>query len=524
MSAKKSHRSRLATVLLAGLLAPALSGCGEPTSDSRVLVIGLDGATFAQLDPLFEQGLLPNLAALRDRGTHGELETILPPISPPAWTSATTGVNPGKHNIFDFFHMSKTGPQALLTSALDRRARPVWQFLNEDGYRTGMMNIPMTFPPDRVDGFFISGFPYGNATTGFTYPPELEAELGDYPRDLFGESLQPGHEGQLLAQFRKTADVHASTAKRLLQQEDWDLFWVVFTGTDKVQHFYWKYSDPDHPLYDAVGAARFGEVIREMYERLDRAVGELVEAAGPETDVIVMSDHGFGPIYQELRLVSWLRDESFLAPPESGDAIGRVDAFPPGPFSGLLRVSEKGRDFQGQVAPGDDAEAVKTRLVDALGKLKDPESGQPFVENVYRGEDVYSGPYAANGPDVVFVESPTFFVGRGGVADPAFGLPSYTFSGFHRPQGILFAAGPHFARSEERRRFSILDVAPTLYWLFNTDAPSDLDGEVPAALVGADSLRARPLRVGERTAVILPEDLPLTDAEREVLQSLGYVQ
>lgn len=482
-----------------------------------MLVIGLDGATFAQLDPLLEQGLLPNLAALRERGTHGTLQTILPAISPPAWTSAVTGVNPGKHNIFDFFHMSKTGPHALLTSALDRRAHPVWHFLNEDGLKTGIMNIPMTFPPDRVDGFFISGFPFGQAETGFTYPSELERELGDYPLDLFGESLPPGEEGRLLAHFVKTADAHVAAAKKLMTEKEWDLFWVVFTGTDKVQHFYWKYADPEHPLHTPAGAAQFGDAIREMYERLDRAIGELVELAGPDADVVVMSDHGFGPIYRELRLENWLAREGL-------GGTQQPKAFMPGPFSGLVRVAEEGRDFVGTVPP-ESVGAVKDELVDRLGDLED-ESGRRFVQQVYRNEDLYHGPYARNGADVVFVEEPGAFVGRGGPGAPElFGSPSYTFSGFHRPDGILLAAGPHFTHRSARGSFDILDVAPTIYWLFGSAAPSDLDGDVPDGLVAPDSLRVRPPRAREdRKAVILPDAASLSEGDREVLKSLGYVK
>lgn len=487
-------------------------------------MIGLDGATFAQLDPLFEAGKLPNLAALRDRGIHAELRTTLPAISPPAWTSATTGVNPGKHNIFDFFHMSKTSPRPLLTSRLDRRARPVWEFLNEDGYRTGIMNIPMTFPPERVDGFLISGFPYGSATSGFTYPPELEQELGDYPLDPFGESLQPGQEQVLLDRFRFTADRHVMVAKRLLAEEDWNLFWVVFTGTDKTQHFYWKFADPKHPLYTEAGAARYGEVIREMYERLDRAVGELVELAGPDTDVVVMSDHGFGPIYRELRLTNWLRQEGFLVPAPEGEDPW-IEAIAPGPFSGLLRVSQKNRDFRGQVPAGQPTADVVERLMDGIRDLKDPETGESFAQEIYRRDEVYKGPYVRNAPDVVFVEGPETFVGRGTRdAIDVFGLPSYTFSGFHRPQGVLFAAGPCFDHRSERGSFSILDVAPMIYWLFDVEAPGDLDHELPDALVSADSLDARPYRIGSRECVIEPGDAILSDADREQLDALGYVR
>jgi len=124
----------------------------------------------------------------------------------------------------------------------------------------------------------------------------------------------------------------------------------------------------------------------------------------------------------------------------------------------------------------------------------------------------------------VFVESPGRFIGRGTIpSEQVFGLPSYTFSAFHRPEGILMAAGPHFAPAPGRSEYSILDVAPTLYWLFQVDAPGDLDGRVPPGLVGPDSLAARPPRTGEEPAVIQPRDAP-AEGDREVLESLGYVR
>jgi predicted AlkP superfamily phosphohydrolase/phosphomutase len=485
-------------------------------------VIGLDGATFAVMDSLLAEGALPNLAQLRDRGCTAVLETVLPAVSPPAWTSAFTGVNPGKHNIYDFFHFSRTGPQALLTSALDRRARPVWHFLNEAGYRTGIMNIPLTFPPDRVDGFFISGFPFGSATTGFTYPKELEQELGEYPLDLFGEALPRGKERLLLEHFRHTFERHAAVAKELIQR-DWDLFWVVFTGTDKVQHFYWKYADPESPVHDAAGAMQFGDAIRDMLVRADAVIGDLVELAGPGTDVLVLSDHGFGPIRTELRLASWLAAEGFVATDSAGTPT-KAEAYPVGPFGGMLRVREKGRDWRGEVEPEDNA-AVRSRLRERLEGLVEPTSGRPFLERIYAREELYEGPYVENAPDLLFVEAPGFFVGRESPGDSAlFGPPSYTFSGFHRPDGVLFAAGPRFRHDPERRHASILDFAPTLYWLFDVDLPADLDGEVLAELAAAESLAARPPRVGEARAVIPPGAEAAGPADREVLESLGYVQ
>jgi predicted AlkP superfamily phosphohydrolase/phosphomutase len=378
-----------------------------------------------------------------------------------------------------------------------------------------------------VDGVFVSGFPFGSARTGYTYPAELEREIGEYPLDLFGESLQPGQEDGLLRHYRKTLERHAEVARTLLQTKRCDLFWVVFTGTDKVQHFYWRFGDPDHPDRDPVLTERFGSAIEDFWERVDRAVGELVAAAGPGTDVIVMSDHGFGGIYRELRLSRWLANEGFVhvdpgAP--AAQAAPRAEAIAPGAFAGLLRVNREGRDFGGIVPEGEAAGVVR-RLRERLGALVDPATGEPFVERVLTREEIYRGPYAANGPDVVFLERPGTFVGRGspGAAE-LFGQPSYTFSAFHRPEGILVAAGPHFPRRTERRRYSILDVAPTIYWLFGVEHPPDLDGRVPPELVGEEALAARPPRAGGEPAVLAPRGEQPDDASREALESLGYVR
>jgi predicted AlkP superfamily phosphohydrolase/phosphomutase len=484
-------------------------------------VIGLDGATFDVLDELFAQGLLPNLAAIRDRGAHGELTTTVPVISPPAWTSATTGVNPGKHNIFDFFRLPQGPGPPPLASALDRRADPVWRVLNEAGLETGIMNIPMTFPPDSVDGFFISGFPYGRITSGITYPRELEKKIAVYPMDPFGESIQPGQEGRLLSVLRHTFDRHAEVAKQLMKEEEWDLFWVVFTGTDKVQHFYWKFADRNHPAHDPALAAEFGTAIRDFFARTDRVVGELVELAGPETDVIVLSDHGFGPIYRELRLTSWLEEEGYLRRNERGFVGADVTA--PGPFDGLLRVNQAGRDFAGTV-PAARAPEVRDEVRARLESLVDPQTHRRVVEEIWAKEDVYEGPYVDNAPDLVFVATPETFVGRQGNSRDAWGPPSYTFSAYHRRNGILLAAGPGFPANPARGKFSILDVAPTIYWLFDVDLPRDLDGRVPPELVGEAALAARPPRVGTRAVVADPGEVDRDAGAHEALEALPYVQ
>jgi predicted AlkP superfamily phosphohydrolase/phosphomutase len=522
----RTHAAALFAAFAVGLVA---AGCAGREHPPRVLVIGLDGATLDRMDPLMAEGLLPHLAALRARGAGGVLESTLPSVSPPAWATAITGVNPGKHNIYDFYRMAVSSTEGILNTSRDRRAHPVWRFLNGAGYRTGIMNIPMTFPPDSVDGFFISGFPYGANTTGYTWPAELEEELQPYPLDPFGEGIVAGSEQPFLDQLVHTFDRHSAEAKRLLVEEDWDLFWVVFTGIDKSQHFFWKFSDPEHPDYDAGLAEHFGPAIRDFYIRADRAVGEMLEIVGPETNVIVMSDHGMGPVYRELRMWNWLRQRGFFRPDTSGGGRHWLEAYPPGPFADALRVSIAGRDPNGQIPRGEASE-VRERLVADLSALVDPVTGAKFVEKVWVREQLYDGPWVENAPDVVFLETRGGFAGRGtievGEAEhPLFGPASYSFSGYHRPEGFLIAAGPDFATDPERRTYSLLDIAPTIYWLFRLPMPSDLDGTVPAELVGGEALAARPVRKSEERAVMGAEEAAeIPEGSREVLETLGYVQ
>lgn len=528
----------LAAGVLLALLAALVYGCApKHPAGPRVLVIGLDGATFDVLDPLFAEGKLPNLARLKDAGASGTLESVLPAVSPPAWTTAVTGVNPGKHNVFDFFHFSKTTGEASLTSARERRAKPIWKVLNAEGKRVGLLNIPMTFPPDSVAGFMVSGFPFLDEKGPIAYPPELEEELNAmskrvlgnkderYPRDLFGEAIRPGMEAKLLERFRDGLECQAAFAKEKIAKGDWNLFWVVFTGTDKVQHFYWKFADSRVPGYDPLLAERYGNAIRDFWLRVDEVVGELREAAGPETDILVVSDHGFSPILKELRLSNWLKSEGFMTSRDDDPTKPVITAFPPGPFAGIVRVNEKGRDFQGTVEPGEDSERVRAEVRKKLEELKDPETGEPFVERIYNREELFHGPYVENAPDLVFLERKTRFVGRGGRDAPGiFGPPSYTFSGFHRPEGILLAAGPHIRSDPERRAYSILDVTPTLLWIFDAEFPKDLDGVVMKGLVGEDAFAARPPRIGESTIVETGDAISITEEGRDALEGLGYVR
>ena len=148
----------------------------------RVLVIGLDGVTFDLLGPWIEAGELPNLRRLMEQGAWGRLQTTMPPISSSSWSSFLTGVNPGKHGIFDFARRVPGTYDQELTNAARRHGRSLWRILSDAGRRVGVVNVPMTFPPEPVNGFLISGMDAPQISNAYSFPAILANDL----RERFG--------------------------------------------------------------------------------------------------------------------------------------------------------------------------------------------------------------------------------------------------------------------------------------------------------------------------------------------------
>jgi predicted AlkP superfamily phosphohydrolase/phosphomutase len=520
------RRIILATILL--LVAVTLLGCagrgGEAESTGlRVAVIGLDGATWTLLDPWIEQGLLPNLQRLRDEGYSGGLTSTIPPLSAPAWTTAITGVNPGKHGIFDFELVDRERFLPIPATSIDRKAKAVWEYLLGTGKRSIVIGVPLTSPPDSIDGIMIGGFPHLLAG-GYTFPRSLEDELMGYRLDEYGEYLPPGGEDAFLANLIATRDGHARTALEFYKRKDWDLFWAVFMGSDKVQHFFWKFMDAEkRGDVDPALAERFGNVVREFWIGLDRIVGDFLAATDENTVLFVVSDHGFAPIYREMQILRWLWNEGYC---NINPLKSRVFYFPH--FGGELAVNRSDRFPHGVVEPGEEYE----RLLDELGRkllaVRDPADGKEVVASVLRSDSAYSGPFVEEAPDLLFLPEPGYVFGRGSPLEEGavFQKPSYTFSAYHDMRGILLARGPHVRKGSAAGDLSLQDLAPTVLRLLGETIPVAMDGRPFEGPFEDDLAVTAPLRIGKRSIErdatgSLTEE---TKKKLEKLEALPYLQ
>jgi len=241
-----------------------------------------------------DDGTLPNLRALARAGALLPLRSTLPPATFPAWTTCATGVNPGRHGVFDFTDMPPGGYAVRFVNRTFRRVPAMWNVLSDAGARVGVLGVPGTWPPEPLNGFMVSGFDSPVATAidkSFVLPAEY---LGDVQGWRFADFQEhrtgPGwHERARALLLAKIADKEAA-ALRLLRREPWDFFMAVFGETDTASHHFWRFHDPGSPRHEANPA--LADTVREVYARLDATVGRMAEASGAE-HVLVLSDHGF---------------------------------------------------------------------------------------------------------------------------------------------------------------------------------------------------------------------------------------
>ncbi len=499
----------------------------------RVFIIGLDGATFDVMRPLIERGQLQNIARLMKAGSSGTMTSCMPDLSPPAWTSMVTGVHPGKHGILDFFgHVPKTYDTAFFNASF-RTAQPVWNLLGESGRKVCVVNVPVTYPPDSVNGVMISGMDTPNPDCEFMHPPSLDAELkkklGGFVVESMRRDLSEKHMPEFVANMNRLIQNRLEVSEYLMAREDWDFFMVVFESVDRMQHEAWKYTEPSHPLYSERDAEQYRSLIEDTYERLDAAVGRIAAKLPDGSSLFVVSDHGFGPLLKGVRVENWLASLGLLhkVPRPAGFDLRRfkrilADAMPAGlrrrlgsvlrgsggqagkkappmmlarldmtltrayPLgaNGNIFINLRGRQPFGVVSPGAEYEKLRGDIIRGLEALRDPDSGERMVEKALAREDAYSV-FPENAPDIVIRWKPGYASMDETRVDSSNKKTSgdvitgvHCWSGTHRPNGILVMHGSDIKTGGCFNGAQIMDVAPTVLALLSMPVPNNMDGRV----------------------------------------------
>lgn len=535
----------------------------------RVLVIGLDGATFDVLGPLMDRGLMPHLKELVTGGVSGALESTKPPITPAAWTTFMTGKGPGRHGIIDFLRYDPDADRLQFNNHIEIREKTIWEILSEKGVRVGSLNVPMTYPPRRVNGFMISGFDTPSVELDFTYPRELKDEiLRRYPDYTHEKKWQRHPLGgdklfrQNLEYICQSFDRGYELARFCGDRYGWDVLMVLFKLVDNLQHKTWRYLDPRTAHLNP----RRSEWTIGCFARLDENIGKLVQLARAHGAVVfVMSDHGHGSLegkaQPNLLLRDWgylkLRDRLEQARTRTSLIVNRLFKKKNGSpaagnhhlehelavdwsrtqacvmhagIYGFLYVNLRGRQPRGIVDPAD-YERVRDELREALlaSRCRTPTGEQvPIFPEVHRTEELYGcrrdeQPWL---PDLLLVPAPGLAVVKKirGFSAVRW-MPLRRMEGTHRVDGVFAANGTGIVRGETIRA-GIADVTPTLLAGLGLPVPADMEGRVLREIFD------RPIAVEyepPQSRDVAAAEKPMLSAEDEAvlasrLTDLGYLE
>jgi predicted AlkP superfamily phosphohydrolase/phosphomutase len=494
--------------------------------------------------------MLPNLSSMESNGVKSKLISTMLPLSPPAWTTFLTGKNPGSHGVYDFAKRVEGSYNFRPTSSLDRRHRAIWEVVGENGGKSIIVNVPLTYPPSPIKGAMITGFPTPTEKGDYTYPPnlmkDLEAKLGPLkihkPKVLY----RKGREQEITNETIQITKDQTRLVGHLMDTTDWDLAVTVFDATDVLGHYFWAYLDPNHPKFDPKLAGPVRAMVDEIHVELDKAIGALLQKTKAEDLKVVMSDHGFGPVYYGVYINNWLVGENYLKFKRKASVRAKHYLFRHGlnvynllrvarrlrlvssiesayssrSFAlralnlislnledidwsrtkvysfgnmGQLYLNKKGREPQGTVSQ-EEADPLIKELVSKVSGMKDPRTGKLMFDAVFPGADVFRGPEKDSGADVVFLDQSMIYAAHRmfELGSSSLVTPHPVYSGNHKMDGILFVNGEGVKRgSMDSRMPGVVDLAPTILDYLGLPLQGDEDGRVLEDLYSSYSRSVR---------------------------------
>jgi predicted AlkP superfamily phosphohydrolase/phosphomutase len=457
----------------------------------KVFVIGLDCAT-PQL--VFERWRpdLQNLGRLMDHGLWGELESTIPAITVPAWSSMLSSKDPGTLGCYGFRNRPDYSYDKMTVATGDAvKEKRVWDYIGEAGLESVVIGVPQTFPVRPIKGNVVSGFLTPNTRKDFAYPFSLKREvLSLVPEFSFDvKDFRTEDKEAILKQIYDMTNGHFKVTDYLMRQKPWDFFMVMEIGIDRMHHAFWHFHDPEHPNY--VKGNPFENAIRDYYIFTDKKIREWLSRIDENTAVLVVSDHGAKRMDGGICINEWLWRNGYLVfkkDPVPGQIKkfeemevdwSKTRAWGSGGYAGRLFMNVKGREPEG-VIPRSEYESVRNKLAQEITAITDP-SGKPIHTKVYKPEEIYKE--SKNFP-------PDLIVYFGDLHWRSVGTLGYdgwhTFendtgldSCNHADKGIFILYDPGSPwNNREIKDAHVMDIAPTILSLMGLKVPSDMQGKV----------------------------------------------
>ncbi|MBI5376161.1 MAG: alkaline phosphatase family protein [Candidatus Schekmanbacteria bacterium] len=499
----------------------------------KVILIGLDGATWDVLQPLIDAGWVPNIKSLLEKGTKADFYTRYSAFSPVIWASVATGKLPEKHGIKNFLVSTPGEYEEIPATSIDRKTNAIWNILSHFGKKVSVTGWWASWPAEKVNGymvsqkFFLNVFQagpigaendmklgkiskaYTEGSERLTYPDSLADELknnmaaastekfesSDFYKLLnsaLSSEKDPYREDHLKSMLNiYKADFMGKEVFSYLNGKDRNIDFqaVYFEGVDASSHFFWKEFDESKKIK---GSA-FNSIIEQYYIVADGYVGEILKASDSNTDVIIVSDHGFekkndsrSRVFQLNRVLEKL---GFLKMLEDGNidysnsSCFDSQAFPKSNMR-EIKINFAGIFPGGSVKTEEDAKKIYEDLKDRLGKLTLANGGKLVEDISYDSTKKIINvkvKYQLPSDDMIKFED------AGVSVDKLFDL--YDLSGDHNPKGIFLSAGIDIinGNAKEGREVTTLDVTPTILSIFGLPVGTDMDGKIISSILNETS-------------------------------------
>lgn len=491
----------------------------------KILVIGLDGATFDLLLPWIQEGYLPTLNKLMTKGVWGELESTIPMFTPTAWSSFMTGKNPCKHGVLGFYQTNFNDYSVSLLNPHKKRGKVLWDYLSENDTKSIIINVPTTYPPQPLNGFLISGM-MTPPNANYAFPKELVNEINSkmpykiYPSITYNE----GEENKFYEEVIKITNIRFDLCKYLLKTKEWNFSMIVFTGGDILQHALWK---------KALKCEKNKEnnMLLSYYSIIDQIINDLMKYIDNGI-IIIMSDHGFGELNKFININTWLLKNNYIKiknnilsyikyllykigfTPENvynwissmkilniRNKLGKskvhgllshfflsfndVDWEKTKAYSigsmGQIYLNKVNRESKGSI----NNEEINVVIKEIIGKLKNfSDRDIPVFKKILLKEEIYKGKYYDEMPEIILYPTEGFI-----------GFEEFEFmsneslstakniEGTHRLNGIFIGYNKTSSLSGQLKGLKIYDLFPTILYLFGINSPKDTDGVVIQELI-----------------------------------------
>jgi predicted AlkP superfamily phosphohydrolase/phosphomutase len=451
----------------------------------KILVLGLDCAA---PEILLEDERLVNFRRLMAAGCYGPLESVIPPITVPAWMCLSTSQDPGSLGVYGFRNRvdhSYTGLGIVNSRSIDAVA--VWDQVAREGGQAILVGVPPGFPPRKVHGMTVGCFLTPDTDKGvFTHPPELSDEIrglvGHYPTDVKG--FRSEDKAWLRDQIFEMSRTQWTVVRHLMTTKPWEYFHFVDIGLDRVHHGFWKYHDPLHVLHEP--DSPFKDVIRNYYLHLDEEIGKTLELVDDNTAVVVVSDHGARRLDGGFCVNEWLIQQGLLvlnSYPDTVTPFGKLDVnwaktrvWSEGGYYARVFLNVKGREPEGVIEPRD-YEAFRDEMK-ALFEATTNQQGKPLGTLVFKPEEIYHQVRNV-APDLIVHFGALAWRSIGGVGYPTVHVLENDTGPDdcnHAQFGAFIIAAPELEGAGEVKGVKLLDIMPTMLELAGRDVPPSMQG------------------------------------------------